>query len=261
MPNGDQIVSASDIPIEGECHTAHLTKEPYETPRPLTTEEISEVVESYGKAAEYALEAGFDGVEVHGANGYLIDQFFQTVSNVRTDEYGGSLENRFRFCKSVIERVLQVFPPGRVGVRLSPNGLFNGMGSGDNFESFTYFAQQLNEFSLAYLHIMDGLAFGFHEKCPQMNLSDFKPLFSGQLIGNCGYTPESAEERLGEGDAAAIAFGRVTLSNPDLPARVQNGWPLAELAPMDTWYMPTEEIRGDPNIGYTTFPAYVADQE
>eukprot|EP00958_Prasinococcus_capsulatus_P012609 scaffold1265_cov366-Prasinococcus_capsulatus_cf.AAC.22 len=139
MPEGESIVSASAIAIEGEgVYGADIKKHPHEVPRALETEEVEATVEDYGKAAEFAKAAGFDGVEIHGANGYLIDQFLQSCSNVREDKYGGDVEGRFTFCKEIIERVLQVYPAGRVGIRLSPNGAYNGMGAEDNFESFLY---------------------------------------------------------------------------------------------------------------------------
>lgn len=128
-------------------------KQPYETPRALETNEVSLVVEDYRQAAVRAKDAGFDGVEIHAANGYLIDQFLQSKSNQRTDQYGGSLENRYRFLKEIVEALLTVWPANRVGVRLSPNGNYNDMGSEDFRETFLYVASQLNAYGLAYLHI------------------------------------------------------------------------------------------------------------
>jgi 2,4-dienoyl-CoA reductase-like NADH-dependent reductase (Old Yellow Enzyme family) len=144
---------------EPEVHTAS-GKQPPEIPRALETAEVRRVVQDYRRAAERAKEAGFDGVELHAANGYLIDEFLRSKTNHRTDEYGGSVENRYRFLKEVIEAVTSVWSAGRVGVHLSPNGPFNDMGSPDYREQFTFVAGQLDRFGLAYLHLVDGLAFG-----------------------------------------------------------------------------------------------------
>ena len=152
--HGLQPVSASAIGIEGNAWCLGKTKKPYEVPRALEAAEIPRVVEELRRAAACAKEAGFDGVELHGANGYLIDQFLQSCSNKRTDDYGGSPEKRFRLLREVIAAVSTVFPPSRIGVRLSPNGAFNGMGSPDNVETFTYVITQLDALGLMYLHVM-----------------------------------------------------------------------------------------------------------
>jgi N-ethylmaleimide reductase len=243
-------VAPSAIKItEGEIHTP-TGKHPQEVPRALDTSEIPRVVADYRRAAERAKEAGFDGVEIHAANGYLIDNFLQSKTNRRTDQYGGSVENRYRFLKEVIEGITSVWPAHRVGVRLSPNGQYNDMGSPDFREQFTFVAQQLDRFGLAYLHVIDGLAFGFHQLGEPMTLAEFRKEFHGPLMGNCGYTKETAEKSIAAGDADLIAFGRPFISNPDLVERFRNGWPLAEPAPMADWYSPTGAK------GYTDFPTY-----
>ncbi|WP_299460991.1 alkene reductase [uncultured Gimesia sp.] len=248
--NGKPAVAPSAIKInEPYIHTP-TGKQPYEVPRALETDEIPRVVNDYRQAAERAKAAGFDGVEIHSANGYLIDTFLQSKTNHRTDQYGGSVENRYRFLKEVVEAVTSVWPANRVGVRLSPNGVFNDMGSPDFREQFTFVASQLDHFGLSYLHVMDGLAFGFHELGEQMTLAEFRNIFHGPLIGNCGYTQEMAEKAVAEGHADLIAFGRPFISNPDLVARFQNDWPLAETAEMSDWYSPNGAK------GYTDFPAY-----
>jgi 2,4-dienoyl-CoA reductase-like NADH-dependent reductase (Old Yellow Enzyme family) len=186
-----------------------------------------------------AKTAGFDGVEIHSANGYLLDEFLQSKTNQRTDRYGGSIENRYRMLGEVVQAVSDVWPANRVAVRLSPNGAFNDMGSPDFREQFTYVAQQLDRFGLAYLHVMDGLAFGFHELGEPMTLSEIRQVFRGPLIGNCGYTQETAEKAVNQDPAVLIAFGRPFISNPDLVARFANNWPLNPEAEMSTWYNPT----------------------
>jgi N-ethylmaleimide reductase len=145
----------------------------------------------------------------------------------------------------VIEAVLEVWTPERVGARLSPNGVFNDMGSEDFRETFLYAAKELNKFNLGYLHIMDGLAFGFHEKGNPMTLSEFKPVYKGIIIGNCGYTQEDAEERIAENSADVIAFGRPFITNPDLPERFKNNWPLNPFEDMSLWYTSGSEGYSD----------------
>lgn len=247
--NGQLPVAPSAIKLNGESIHTDIGKQPYETPRALETNEVRLVVEDYRQAALRALEAGFDGVEIHGANGYLIDEFLQSKTNHRTDEYGGSLENRYRFLKEIIEAIATVLPSNRIGVRLSPNGIYNDMGSPDFRETFSYIAQQLNSLDIAYLHLLDGLAFGFHELGEPMTLANFREVFTGPLIGNCGYTQETAEAAIKDGSADLIAFGRPLISNPDLVERFANGWVLNPPADISIWYAFDQE-------GYTDFPTY-----
>ena len=244
---GQPAVSASAIKINGEYLHTPKGKEPYEAPRALETAEVATVVEDYRKAAERAKAAGFDGVEIHAANGYLIDQFLQSKTNVRTDSYGGSVENRFRFLREITEAILKVWPADRVGVRLSPNGNFNDMGAPDFRETFTHAARELSAFGLAYLHVVDGLAFGFHEQGTPMTLAEFRAVFAGPLMGNCGYTVEAAEAAILAGHADLVAFGRPFLSNPDLVERFANGWDLNPPADVTVWSAPGA-------AGYTDFP-------
>ncbi len=246
---GQPAVSASAIKINGESIHTPDGKQPYEVPRALETAEIPGVVEEYRRAAERAKSAGFDGVEIHAANGYLINQFLDSKTNRRTDQYGGGVENRYRFLKEVTEAILTVWPADRVGVRLSPNGNFNDMGAPDFREIYTYAAAQLNGCGLAYLHVVDGLAFGFHGHGEAMTLAEFRAVFDGPLMGNCGYTQETAEAAIAAGDADLIAFGRPYLSNPDLVERFANGWELNPPAEVTVWSAPTA-------AGYTDFPFY-----
>ncbi|MBW4502629.1 MAG: alkene reductase [Scytonema hyalinum WJT4-NPBG1] len=247
--NGQLPVSASAVKLNGDYIYTPIGKQPYETPRALETNEIPLVVEDYRRAAGRAKDAGFDGVEIHAANGYLIDQFLQSKTNHRTDQYGGSLENRYRFLKEIVEAILTVWPANRIGVRLSPNGNYNDMGSPDFRETFLYVAQQLNAYGLTYLHILDGLGFGFHELGEPMTLAEFRSVFTGSLMGNCGYTQETAEAAIKDGSADLIAFGRPIISNPDLVERFTNGWPLNPPPDPSIWYSFDKE-------GYTDFPTY-----
>merc|ERR1712193_53860 len=207
-----------------------------------TIEEIKETVEDFRNAARIAKEAGFDGVELHSANGYLLDQFLQSRTNKRTDEYGGSVENRYRFVDEVVDAVLSVWPSKRVGVRLSPNGVFSDMGSPEFREQFLYTAEQLGKKNIGYLHVMDGLGFGFHKLGEPMTLKEFRAVLPADvvLVGNVGYTAESAAEVIGSGDADAIAFGRPFIANPDLVERFKHDWPL--------------------NPAFTDYPTYNADE-
>jgi N-ethylmaleimide reductase len=246
---GQPAVSASAIKINGDYIHTPIGKQPYETPRALETAEVSAVVEDYRRAAERAKAAGFDGVEIHAANGYLINQFLDSKTNHRADRYGGSVENRYRLLKEIVEAILTVWRANRVAVRLSPNGNFNDMGASDFRETFAYVATQLNAYELAYLHVVDGLAFGFHEQGPPMTLEEFREVFSGPLMGNCGYTQETAEAAITSGQADLIAFGRPYLSNPDLVERFAHGWELNPPADVTVWSAPTAE-------GYTDFPRH-----
>lgn len=250
--DGQPAVSASALKIEGDTIHTPKGKEPYEVPRALETAEVAAVVEDYRAAAKRAKEAGFDGVEIHAANGYLINQFLDSKTNQRIDQYGGTLENRYRFLQEIVEVVLTVWPVDRVGVRLSPNGNFNDMGASDFRETYSYVATELDAYGLCYLHVVDGLGFGFHELGEAMTLSEFREIFSGPLMGNCGYSQETAEQAIVRGDADLIAFGRPYLSNPDLVERFAHGWELNPPAPLAAWSAPTAE-------GYTDFPFHPAD--
>jgi N-ethylmaleimide reductase len=245
---GELPVAPSAIKLNGDSIHTPKGKKDYETPRALETHEVEAVVADYKRAAERAKEAGFDGVEVHSANGYLLDEFLQSKTNHRTDKYGGSVEKRFTLLNEILQAVLEVLPANRVGVRLAPNGAFNDMGSPDYREQFTYAAKQLDGFGLAYLHVMDGLAFGFHELGEPMTLNDFRAVYTGTLIGNCGYDKGSADAAIAEGRADLIAIGRPYISNPDLVERYANGWDLNPESDMSGWYSPIGAK------GYTDFP-------
>ena len=250
--DGEPPPAPSPVRLEGDGIHTPAGKKDYEVPRAMTLDEIAATVADYRAAARRARQAGFDGIEVHGANGYLVDQFLQSKTNRRDDAYGGSVENRYRFLGEVMAAILEEWPADRVGVRLAPNGVFNDMGSPDYREQFSHAASELGRLGLAYLHIVDGLGFGFHELGEPMTLAEFRALTSTPLIGNCGYTFETASAAVESGDADAIAFGRPFISNPDLVERFANGWSLAEDAPMGVWYSFEAE-------GYTDWPAHGAD--
>ncbi|MBE0582204.1 MAG: alkene reductase, partial [Desulfofustis sp.] len=249
--NGELPVSASAVKLRGDQIHTPLGKKDYETPRPLTVAEIKATVNDYRSAALNAKNAGFAGVEVHSANGYLLNQFLDSSTNLRDDAYGGSLENKYRFLSEVLAAVLEIWPSRRVGVRLSPNGVFNDMGSEDFRATYLFTIKQLSKLDLGYVHIMDGLAFGFHGKGEPMAMAEFREHYKGVMVGNCGYTKEDAQARLAAGSIDIAAFGRPFISNPDLVERLQNNWPLAPYDDMALWYTPGAE-------GYTDYPFYSA---
>ncbi|MDT4331203.1 alkene reductase [Methylomonas sp. MS20] len=245
---GQPAVAPSAIKLSGDYIHTPLGKQPYETPRALETAELAGVVEDYRRAAERALQAGFDGVEIHAANGYLLDEFLQSKTNHRDDAYGGGIANRYRLLGEVFAAIATVWPAHRIGVRLSPNGAFNDMGSADYREQFAYVAQQLDRLGLAYLHVMDGLGFGFHQLGSAMTLSEFREYFHGPLMGNSGYDQASAEQAIASGAADLIAFGRPFISNPDLVERFARNAALNPEADVAHWYTPGGAT------GYIDFP-------
>ena len=242
-------IAPSAIKINEEYIHTPLGKQPYETPRALETEEIPGIVKDYRGAAERAKSAGFDGVELHAANGYLIDEFLQSRTNHRIDRYGGSLENRYRFLDEIVRSISSVWASSRVGVHISPNGIYNDMGSPDFRETFLYVAEQLDCHKIAYLHVVDGLDLGFHELGAPLKLREVMEVFKGPLIGNCGYTRETAEAAIRRQDGDLISFGRPFISNPDLVERFANKWPLNPPADIKVWY-------SFDKVGYTDFPRY-----
>src|SRR5580698_2793895 len=221
--------------------------------RALEKSEITGVVEDYGKAVERAKSAGFDGVEVHAGNGYLIDQFLQDGSNKRTDEYGGSIENRARLLLEVVGAMVSAWTGDRVAVRVTPSGTFNAMSDSDPIALHAYIAERLNHFGLAYLHVIEpGMSGSLLVKVdqPDVAIQHARKIFKGKLIANGGFEPDTAAEAVRQGHADAIAFGRYFISNPDLPERIREGLPLTAYN-KDTFY--TFEPKG-----YTDYPLYSA---
>lgn len=251
-PSTNRIVSASAEKMAGKVKTSENEDVESEVPHALTIEEIKTTIADYVNAAEKAKAAGFDGVELHSANGYLIDQFLQSKTNKRSDEYGGPKENRIRFLKEVTEAIIAsgAFPANRIGFRLSPNGSFGDMGSEDNFETFVYVAKEMNTYNLAYMHVMDGLGFGSHGKDKIVTCADLRKVYDGIIMANVGLTKEVAEGMVRSGAVDLVCFGRLYISNPDLPERFANNWPLADSAPYETWWGHTAEK------GYTDWPVY-----
>lgn len=254
--HGQQPVSASAIAAQGQATTADFTREDFPTPRALSTEEIAALVESYAQAARNAEAAGFDGVEIHSANGYLLEQFLQTRSNRRTDAYGGSIENRCRLPLEVVDAVARVFGADKVGIRLSPFGVANDSGEEEPGPLYTHLIEELAKRDLAYLHLIEPRASGAgqaevdHKNVPFAS-ELYRPVWPNVLIAAGNYRGDTAEAALEAGFADAIAFGRLFISNPDLPERIRRE---IELTPYNrkTFYGGEEE-------GYTDYgPASAA---
>nr|WP_089664040.1 alkene reductase [Christiangramia echinicola] len=248
MEEDAEIIAPSAIALDGEMYTDQKGPQPYPVPREMTLEDIKQAQEEFVQAALNAIKAGFDGVEIHSANGYLADQFLNTATNVRTDEYGGTKEKRSKFTLETVEKVTKAIGSDKVGIRLSPYSAFNGTEIFDGIdEQFLYLTEQLNKFDLAYLHLVDNSSLG----SPDVSQSIFlkiKEKFEGTLIRNGGYTKEKAEQSLSENKTDLVSFGRSFIANPDLIYRFENDLPLNE-PDYDTFYTPGAK-------GYTDYPLF-----
>jgi N-ethylmaleimide reductase len=244
LNGGAQPVAPSATPITGdEVHTPE-GKKPYVTPRELRDDEIPGIVAGFKKAAENAKAAGFDGVEVHGANGYLLDEFLRDGANKRSGPYGGNIENRARLILEVLDAAISVWGADRVGLRISPLNSYNSMIDSDPVAVTTYIAQQCSTRGIAYLHVMRA---DFFQAQQGDVLTPARQHFKGTLISNMGYTAEEAEQAIADGKVDAVAFGVPFLANPDLPARFAAKAPLNEPNAV-RFYSPGAE-------GYTDYPA------
>jgi len=237
--NGELPVAPSAIAVNGHVSLIRPLK-PYVTPRPLDRAEIPGIIEAYRRGAENARKAGFDGVEIHGANGYLPDQFLQTGTNHRTDDYGGPVENRARFLLEVTDAAISVWGADRVGVHLSPQGESHDMNDANPLETFSYVARELGRRKIAFLFVRE--AHDGREIGPRL-----KSEFGGVLIANEGFTKETAENVISSGKADAVAWGRWFIANPDLPRRLIEGAPLNEPDP--------STFHGGGARGYVDYPA------
>jgi N-ethylmaleimide reductase len=248
--NGELPIAPSAIAAIGTLHNA-AGKVELDTPRALTTEEIPQIVEQFRQGAKNALQAGFDGVELHGAFGYLIDQFLQDGSNQRTDRYGGSIENRARFLLEVVEAVCEVYGSDRVGIKLSPSNTFYGIHDSNPVAIFGYAIAQLDRFKLAYIHLMepseDDLKNGV--KIDSV-LSTFRPLYSGSIVTNGGYDKAKGNRSIEDNAADLVSFGKPFIANPDLVERLAIDAPLNNLD-FGTIYSKSAE---NLDRGYTDYP-------
>ncbi|MCM4161131.1 alkene reductase [Antarcticibacterium flavum] len=246
MEEKADILAPSAIALEGEMYTDQHGPQPYPVPRAMTKEEIKEAQEEFVQASLNAIEAGFDGVEVHSANGYLADQFLNTATNKRTDEYGGTKENRCKFTLEVIEKVTGAIGSEKVGIRLSPYSAFNGTEIFEGLEEqFLHLTKKLNKYDLAYLHLVDNSALGSPDVAKNI-FSQMREIFENTLIMNGGFTKEEAEKSITENKTDLVSFGRTFLANPDLVYRFENNLELNE-PDYDTFYTPGEK-------GYTDYP-------
>ena len=244
--NGSLPVAPSAIAATGEAHTP-TGKKPFVTPHALNQSEIARIVEDYATAAQNAREAGFDGVEVHAANGYLIDQFLRDASNRRTDQYGGTIANRIRFLQEVVSAVTHAWSADRTGVRLSPTMAGQGMADSDPIALFTQVAESLNVFKLAYLHVAEAIKPGrlFNADAPRVT-PQIRKAYDGVLVANGGYDRDSAAQAIKNGEADAITFGQLFIANPDLPQRFKENQSL-NLPEVATYYSVGPH-------GYTDYP-------
>lgn len=249
--DGSLPVSPSAIPYVGKVYTPTFEPRDPPAPRALESSEIGVLIDTFSRAAANAMAAGFDGVEIQGANGHLVDQFLCDGSNRRTDNYGGSIANRARFLLDIVDSAISAIGANRLGVRLSPYGQYGGIFDSDPISLFTHVSRELNSRKVAYLHLIEargseiGITDVLHANAPD-NAQLFRPAFLGPLISAGAYTPESGALALDNGRADAIAFGRLFIANPDLVARVRQG---ADLNTPDrsTFY-------GGAARGYTDYP-------
>jgi N-ethylmaleimide reductase len=251
LPPGAAVLAPSAVRPAGQIWTDQKGLQDYPVPREMTVPEIETAKKEYAAAAVNALAAGFDGVELHGANGYLLEQFLSPVSNRRTDVYGGNVENRCRFVLEVAAAVSAAIGMTKTGIRLSPYGVGGGMAPYPEIDAaYQYLARQLSRRGLLYIHVVDHSSLGAPE-VPFRIKQEIRAQFQGALILAGGYTPERAEADIKGGQADLIAFGRPFIINPDLGLRFKNNWPLATNLDSTTWYTPGDK-------GYTDYPAYVA---
>ncbi|MDN5005503.1 alkene reductase [Bradyrhizobium sp. GCM10027634] len=247
QPNGVLPVAPSAIAITGQTLTPEWKRVPYETPRALELQEIPEIIEAYREGARNAMAAGFDGVEIHGANGYLLEQFLHDRSNKRTDVYGGSIENRTRLLIEVTEAVTEVWGADRVGVRLSPFGTYNDVGDSDPIELYKHVLSRLSGLNIAYVSLIEARSgAGMEIDAPQA-VGQLRPFWPKTLILAGGFTVESADEAIRSGQADAVGFGRQFIANPDLPLRLKLGAPLNSHN-RSTFY-------GGGAVGYVDYPS------
>ena len=249
MPAGSEIIAPSAVKAAGQMWTDDKQLQDYPTPREMTAADITSTIAEYVAAANNARKAGFDGVEIHGANGYLLEQFLSPHSNIRTDNYGGSIENRCRFVIEVAQAIAHAIGSDRTGLRLSPYGVAGDMPHYAEIDAtYKNLSQELNKLDLAYLHLVDHSAMGA-PPVPLQIKQTIRNNFKNTLILCGGYNMETAERDIKSGLANLIGFGRPFINNPDLVQRFKNEWPLSQTLHMDTFYTADEK-------GYTDYPVY-----
>ena len=249
LPEGAQVLAPSAVAAKGQMWTDQQQMQDLPTPKAMTTEELQQTKQEFITAAKNAVKAGFDGVELHGANGYLLEQFLSPVSNVRTDEYGGSIENRCRFVIEVAQAVADAIGKEKTAIRLSPYGVASDMPHYPEIDAeYTYLAQQLNNIGIAYIHLVDHSALG----APAVPVEIKKAVrdnFKNTIILAGGYSIDNAEADVESGLGDLVAIGRPFINNPDLVQRFANSWQLSQDLKMDFFYAGGE-------TGYTDYPVY-----
>ena len=249
MPEGSQIIAPSAVKAAGQMWTDAQQLQDFSVPKEMTVEDILSTKAEFVTAAKNALEAGFDGVELHSANGYLLEQFLSPVSNIREDNYGGSIENRCRFVLEVVEAVADAIGKEITGIRLSPYGVASDMPHYPEIDAtYKYMAEQLYDLGIAYIHLVDHSAMGA-PLVPMALKKMVRTIFKKTLILSGGYDKERAEADIESGLGDLVAFGRPFINNPDLVERLKNNWPLSEDLKMDLFYSADEK-------GYTDYPLY-----
>lgn len=248
--NGDLPVAPSAINPNAQSYTPEGFKDTV-TPKAMSVDEIKQTVEDFKNAAKNAVEAGFDGVEIHSSNGYLFHQFFNGTSNHRTDEYGGTIENRTRFFFEVLEAIKEVIPQEKIGARFNPSldGMFGITMDEETIPTFEYIIKKLNDYNLAYIHLSEPFTDVSNIPYAVQNIAEhFRPLYNGTLMINAGFDQESGNKVIEEGNADLVAYGKLYISNPDLVERFANGYELADWDD-DTFYSGGKE-------GYLDYPTY-----
>ena len=249
LPEGAKALAPSAVQPAGQMWTDQEGMKDFEVPNAMSSEELIETIKEFAHSAELAVKAGFDGVELHAANGYLLEQFISPVSNQRTDSYGGSIENRCRFILEVVDNVIKSIGANKTSIRLSPFGVASDMPHYPEIEeTYTYLAEQLNERGIVYIHLVDHSAMGA-PAVPFSIKNTIHSKFKNTLILTGGYNLETAEADLKSGYTDLVGFGRQFINNPDLVNRFLNGFPLSENLDFNTFYSASEQ-------GYTDYPVY-----
>jgi len=251
MPKGAKVLAPSAVRAAGQIWADTKELQDFPVPKAMTEEDLSFTKEEYVTAAKNAIDAGFDGIELHGANGYLLEQFLSPISNTRTDYYGGNIENRSRFVLEVVTAVAEAIGKEKTGIRLSPFGIANDMPYYPEIDAtYKYLSDQLNNLDIAYIHIVDHSAMGAPEVPIEIKKS-IRNNFKNSIILSGGYDKEKAEADIQSSLGDLVAFGRPFINNPDLVERFKNNWPLSQDLKMDLFYTAGEK-------GYTDYPFYKA---
>jgi len=249
LPEGAEILAPSAVKAAGQMWTDAAAMQDFPVPKAMTPEDLVTTKTEFVSAAKNAIEAGFDGVELHSANGYLLEQFLSPISNIRTDNYGGSIENRCRFVLEVATAVAQAIGKDKTAIRLSPYGVASDMPHYPEIDAtYNYLSEQLNKLDIAYIHVVDHSAMGAPEVPVELKKL-IRSNFKNTIIVSGGYEKERAETDIQSGLGDLVAFGRPFINNPDLVERMRNNWPLSATLQMDLFYSADER-------GYTDYPSY-----